>query len=186
MLLLLGQLLSMSLAMERAQASARLELAAVRLVADTDPLTGLANRRTWDRELQEEDALHTRLGDPTAVAVLDLDRLKQINDSAGHAAGDEHLRRAAAAIRASVGERDLVARLGGDEFGVLLRGCEQDAVEDTLGRVRARLHGVGVAVSVGWAVVTASGGLQAALADADAAMYTVKRSARTRSVPRAR
>lgn len=177
-LALLGQLLSMSLALERARAVARRELEASRLVADTDPLTGLANRRAWDRVLQDEASALRRLGDPAVVVVLDLDRLKELNDSDGHAAGDDHLRRAATAIRSAVAPQDVVARLGGDEFAVLLRCCTETAVESVVARIDARLAGVGVAASLGWAVVTVLGGLPTALAEADAAMYAAKRANR--------
>lgn len=92
----------------------------LRKQAETDPLTGLYNRRAFF------DALEARLArargckqDRFAVAVLDLDCMKEINDTLGHLAGDEALRMAAEAIRRSVRETDLACRYGGDEFAVL-------------------------------------------------------------------
>jgi diguanylate cyclase (GGDEF)-like protein len=98
----------------------RLERELERL-ARFDALTGLANRRHFEEKLAEQVALARRTGQPLLLLALDLDRFKQINDTLGHAAGDEVLvefgRRVAAAAYADV---DLVARLGGDEFMVLV------------------------------------------------------------------
>ncbi len=180
-LALLGQLLSLALALERARADARLELSAISLVAETDSLTGAANRRGWERALAEEDARLQRLGDPAVLVVVDLDGLKTVNDTAGHEAGDDYLRRAARALLGAVQQQDRVARTGGDEFGVLLSGCTGADAEPAVRRLRTALEAVGVAASLGWSSVVPSGGTAAAVRDADAAMYAdklVRRSAR--------
>ena len=91
-----------------------------------DALTGLVNRREFERRLQEaiESA---RLGDGSHVlCYLDLDRFKAINDTSGHQAGDSLLRDIAKLVRGGVRDSDTVGRLGGDEFGMLLVGCPLD------------------------------------------------------------
>ena len=91
-----------------------------RELALRDQLTGLHNRRFFDDQLQQALARSDRSGRPVALLVLDLDGLKAINDAGGHPAGDEALRAASGALRASVRGGDLACRLGGDEFAVIL------------------------------------------------------------------
>ena len=177
-LALLGQLLTLALALDRSRDTARRLVEEVRVEAETDALTSLTNRRGWDRCLRDELPVLQRLGDPTVVAVVDLDRLKQVNDTQGHAAGDDYIRRAARALMIAVREGDLVARLGGDEFGVLLRSCDERDGEDIADRITDRLVDAGVAASVGWAPVTVVRGLAAAVQEADAAMYANKQARR--------
>jgi diguanylate cyclase (GGDEF)-like protein len=107
-------------------------------LADTDPLTGLLNRRAWQR------ALHARLRDAATtgmvhcLAVFDLDCFKQINDTRGYSAGDQVLMQVANALRQGVRSGDAVARLGGDEFGVLLANITKDAAATVVERLRQR------------------------------------------------
>jgi diguanylate cyclase len=91
-----------------------------------DPLTGLSNRAEFEQRLRElfEKARH--LDRRAAVMAIDLDRFKAVNDAAGHAAGDDVLRRVAALCRLSVRSSDVVARLGGDEFAIILDNCDED------------------------------------------------------------
>ena len=117
LLSLLGQLLSMVLAADRVRDRAAAAVFEATLSAETDALTGLYNRRAWDRVLTEEEDRFSRFADPTVAVVLDLDMLKSINDTQGHAAGDTYIRLAGGALSASVTSTDVVARLGGDEFG---------------------------------------------------------------------
>jgi diguanylate cyclase (GGDEF)-like protein len=161
----------------------RLEVERGRLaqLAFTDPLTGLANRQALREEL---DAALAR-GDRVAVALVDLDGFKQVNDRLGHAAGDEVLVTAADRMRGEVRDGDLVARLGGDEFVVLVLGRD----EDVSAEVAARLAFViGEPMRVAGEVITvgaACGGVAAGpcettdvlLGRADRAMYAAKRSA---------
>src|SRR5262249_41361885 len=107
--------------------------------ADTDPLTGLANRRALERTLQAALTRAQANSRCVAVLMLDLDGFKAVNDRHGHAAGDEALREVARRRRGCVRERDLVARLGGDEFVVVLTDLGTDAAIDTVERVRAAL-----------------------------------------------
>lgn len=92
----------------------------MRQAALTDPLTGCANRRALEDDLERAAAGANRTGLDVCVAVIDLDGLKQINDTNGHAAGDSSLRDLAVALRSAVRETDTVYRVGGDEFVVLM------------------------------------------------------------------
>ena len=88
--------------------------------ADTDPLTGVFNRRGFDRELKRSLAYVKRYWTRAALICVDLDSFKPVNDRHGHAAGDAVLTAVAAALTRSVRASDTVARLGGDEFGLIL------------------------------------------------------------------
>ena len=101
-------------------AAARSEIVALAAHVDTDPLTGVLNRRGFERELKRALAYLKRYDTSAALLFVDLDRFKAINDSHGHAAGDAVLRAVAMVIARQVRASDLVARLGGDEFVVLL------------------------------------------------------------------
>jgi diguanylate cyclase (GGDEF)-like protein len=120
--------------------------------AETDALTGLANRRAWERALrveQERLDLHRTQG---AVIIIDLDGLKRANDSYGHAVGDDLLRRAADALRAATRDGDTVARLGGDEFGVLLGEATSADLAEVVLRLRRMLAAADVQASLSGAV----------------------------------
>jgi diguanylate cyclase (GGDEF)-like protein/PAS domain S-box-containing protein len=155
--------------------------------ASRDGLTGLWNR---DRLVQElERALgDRRRSDDGAAALLfvDLDGFKAVNDSLGHAAGDELLRVIARKLEAGVRYTDTVARIGGDEFAVLLPGTTREQAERVAGKVAAAVAavwpvGLRGGASVGVAVVEPGGGSAAeVLAAADREMYAVKRAGRIR------
>lgn len=180
LLVLLGRLLTTVLRADRARdEAARRELDA-EVRAHTDALTGLYNRRAWDRLLEEEQSRFERFADPTVVAVLDLDRMKEVNDSLGHEAGDRYLRSAARALHAVVRDADVVARTGGDEFGVLLRGCTVQQAPAAVARLVDALREVDIPASAGWCALEAGRGVDAAVRRADAAMYAQKRSTRSR------
>ena len=121
---------------QRAEQVALAEKARVRQVADTDSLTGLANRRAFLAEL-EFCLSPSASGPPFALALLDLDGFKPVNDTFGHAAGDALLIQVAARLRREAGAGALVARIGGDEFGIVLPCADETAVL----RVGERLRG---------------------------------------------
>ena len=173
---LFGQLLSMVLAANRTRDAAAAELSRVRSDAESDVMTGLLNRRGWERAVAEESARFAKLGDPTVVVMVDLDRLKAINDEQGHEAGDSYIRSAGAALRSAVRGTDVVARLGGDEFGILMNGCTAELGVERIKDLYRHLEAHGVAGSVGWAPISVLRGFPAALAEADEAMYAAKRA----------
>jgi len=155
-------------------------------MADNDPLTGLANRRSLEAALTAA----CLSGQDCALVVLDLDGFKDINDSRGHAVGDEVLRRVATLLRETVRRRDVVGRLGGDEFAVVLRDATlQDATGVAAALVAAVrddtvvvAHGRRVRLSASVGVAVSSPGVPAAqlLIDADVAMYDAKERGRDR------
>jgi diguanylate cyclase (GGDEF)-like protein len=178
LLQVLGSLLSTVLEADLQRTAVERELERVRLTADTDPLTGLFNRRAWDRYMQLEEARLRRFGDPGAVIVIDLDQLKAINDTQGHAAGDQHIRCAARVIAATVRSIDVVARLGGDEFGVIATDLIPTDCQILVERILEALETAGIAGSIGQASYTIGEGLRRAHEQADADMYTHKRRRR--------
>ena len=95
-------------------------LTALTQQARSDPLTGLANRRAFDERVADEVARAQRRAQPVALVLLDVDRLKPVNDTRGHAAGDALLQAVAALLRDQARTIDLAARIGGDEFALLL------------------------------------------------------------------
>ena len=151
------------------------------LRAATDPLTGLFNRRGWDRLLLVEEDRCRRHGLDAEIVMIDLDELKAINDTAGHEAGDATIVRAATFIFSAVRIHDAVARLGGDEFAVLAVGT--DGVGGRVGRrIEAALKEAGVAASVGSATRSERGSLAEAWRAADLRMYRMKQRHRRASL----
>lgn len=150
----------------------------------TDPLTGLSNRRGFQRRFEVELARARRDGESLALVLIDCDRFKQINDTFGHAAGDGALEALAQALREAVRAEDVVGRWGGDEFVVLLRGVGEGEVRRVATRVNAALQRaegqVRFTVSCG-CVLRAAGDTRTArlsslLTAADQALYRAKRS----------
>jgi len=168
---LLNRLLNAELT--AAEAVRRAERAEV--VMMRDPLTALYNRRGWDRLLAKEEERCRRYGHPACVISIDLDELKLVNDTSGHAAGDALLLAASRVIEDTIRATDIAARLGGDEFGILAVECDVVAAGVLLARLRARLEAEGIKASSGLAMRQPDKGLQRALSDADAAMYADKK-----------
>ncbi|MCM0674200.1 bifunctional diguanylate cyclase/phosphodiesterase [Micromonospora phytophila] len=152
--------------------------------ATHDALTGLANRRHLLDQGTEQ--LSTRHADGvTALVLIDLNHFKEVNDTLGHAAGDQVLVQVAARLRSAAQDSDLVARLGGDEFAVLLRGLPAPAVaahraETLLAALHEPFDLDGMRISVeasgGIAAAPATGGVAELLRRADVAMYQAKRA----------
>lgn len=114
------------------------ELTRVRLLSLTDELTGLPNRRAFLRRLEDEVARVQRYGFPLSLALMDLDKFKEINDKYGHAGGDEVLRVYSKNILSIFRHHDLVARYGGEEFAVLLPNTESEGALRALNKVKNR------------------------------------------------
>jgi diguanylate cyclase (GGDEF)-like protein len=162
------------------------EHGAVAAQALQDPLTGLPNRRALDLRLHEIST--SASGQPCAIALIDLDRFKAVNDARSHAAGDAVLRAVASALRTALRAQDLVARYGGDEFVVVLPATTLPVAQAALTRATQAVAelpvdmGAGVTMSVGVVRMPLAGSPDAALADADAAMYRAKRAGGNRVV----
>lgn len=172
-------------------------------LARRDGLTGLPNRRCADEHLAQEFARHRRSGRPFAVAVIDIDHFKRVNDKHGHSAGDEVLRAVAQSLAAHVRQSDIVARQGGEEFLLLMPETDADGARTVCEKLReavavlrvpltpAEVDGPGprpplavaVTVSIGVAVCQDNSADAAALvAAADRALYAAKQGGRNRVV----
>jgi diguanylate cyclase (GGDEF)-like protein len=156
----------------------------LQLAAEHDELTGLGNLRLLHRRIVSERARFSRYGHPLALAMIDVDKLKLLNDQHGHLAGSEALRGIANVLRREARDTDLVVRYGGDEFVALL---PHTALSDAgifgkrvlLEVVALSTHGVPVTVSVGVAALTRSGSLESnedLLRRADRAAYRAKQA----------
>lgn len=146
-------------------------------LAETDPLTGVPNRRAFDRAVE---AVITTSG-TTSVVALDLDNLKTLNDRHGHPAGDDTLRLVAAAMRSVLRPRDLFARVGGDEFIALLPDTAPLVAHDVAGRMQASAGNVvtasGATASVSSGVATGPNAeIMATITEADLRLYEAKRA----------
>jgi len=141
----------------------------------TDCLTGLYNRRGWNRLLRTEEARSRRYGHPACMISLDIDHLKTTNDLHGHTRGDDLIRCAATAIRQSVREQDVAARIGGDEFAVMCVECDAAREREIAQRIERRLVESGVRASIGMAHCHPRQTFAEAWEQADQAMYAVKR-----------
>lgn len=162
----------------------------IEYLASHDSLTGLANRREF--ESVAEGLLQERRGRGHALLYLDLDQFKVVNDTCGHAAGDELLRQLTARLRRGIRDTDTLARLGGDEFGVLLVDCTLPQAEEIASKLVAGVNDwhftwgekqFTIGVSIGVVPLESDGaGLTALLSAADAACYAAKEAGRNRTV----
>ncbi|HEV2856164.1 MAG TPA: sensor domain-containing diguanylate cyclase [Thermoanaerobaculia bacterium] len=151
--------------------------------AHQDPLTGLANRRLVEKQALQLLSAARRSGKPVAVLALDLDGFKPVNDTYGHAAGDQILKAVAARLLAACRKDDLVARVGGDEFVVLLPGTGAEAAKEIMERLDSALRQpiplagqeIRIGASLGVAIFpTQAWTFRGLLQEADAAMYKAK------------
>jgi diguanylate cyclase (GGDEF)-like protein len=170
-----------SLKAQLAEASSRIE--ALQASADTDFLLDILNRRGFERELNRSIAYIKRYNASGALIVLDVDRLKPINDGFGHAAGDQVLKAIVGVLSRLVRSSDVIGRLGGDEFAVLLWNLsENDAhakaatLEDAIDRLTFVFRGstVTTGASAGVAILGPHAEASRALEQADSAMYMRK------------
>jgi diguanylate cyclase (GGDEF)-like protein len=158
------------------------------VLADTDGLTGLLNRRAFVRELDRAIAAHERYGFSTALVYADVRGLKTLNDTLGHGAGDDALRHVAGALAGGIRTTDSVGRLGGDEFGIILSHLEEDtarariqSIARTIQSAPMAFNGSDVAVRLrfGMTMLMAGDHVRGALTRADMAMYAGGRAQRS-------
>jgi diguanylate cyclase (GGDEF)-like protein len=155
--------------------------ASLRDQALTDSFTGLANRRAYGERMEEELLRAQRMRRSLALLLLDVDHLKQMNDTFGHAAGDQLLRAVADVLRSRTRGIDLAARLGGDEFILLLPETDRAGARVALERLmegitEQRIHGQTIQISAGVAVYPDDGRTEDALIKhADDDLYQAKR-----------
>jgi len=158
--------------------------------AFTDHLTGLANRRRFERQLEREVARVLRFERPFSLLMIDIDNFKNLNDTFGHDAGDDAIRRISRVLREGTRGIDLAARIGGEEFAVLLVETSQTGGLDVAERLRVAIKALetpsGGRITASFGVAecptdaqTASGILKAA----DVALYEAKRNGRDRVMP---
>ncbi|MGH8977316.1 MAG: GGDEF domain-containing protein, partial [Acidimicrobiia bacterium] len=145
--------------------------------AETDPLTELANRRTFARALET-----LQPGD--AVVIVDLDHFKLVNDRFGHELGDRALRTLAACLRNGMRQVDCVARYGGEEFAMVMPAAGAEGAQTALDRVRRHwsAHDAVTTFSAGVAVHTVDDDAMSTLRRADLALYSAKELGRNRDV----
>jgi diguanylate cyclase (GGDEF)-like protein len=155
-------------------------------LAMTDGLTGLANRRYAEQTMRREVARSQRYGSHTALAILDVDHFKRINDTHGHATGDEVLISVARTVSASVRESDFAARWGGEEFLLLMPNTDLPGGTICCERLRAAIAGTvacggkPVTVSIGLVIHQPGEAIDVTLARADAKLYEAKHGGRNR------
>jgi diguanylate cyclase (GGDEF)-like protein len=157
--------------------------------AFTDHLTGLANRRRFERQLEREVGRTLRYGHPFSVLMIDVDNFKNLNDSFGHDAGDDAIRRISRVLREGTRGIDLAARIGGEEFAVLLVETNQQGAIEVAERLRLGIRALELTSATR---ITASFGVAECPADAqtvpdilkaaDVALYEAKRAGRDRVV----
>ena len=153
----------------------------------TDALTGCYNRRSFEMQLDKDLQMARRLHQPLSLLMLDLDRFKQLNDSVGHDAGDDALRRLAVCFRQELRGVDSAARFGGDEFALILPQAYAEGALLVAERLRARIEQIeipgfgNVTASIGIATFPLQAPARAELVSAaDAALYNAKRTGRNR------
>ena len=168
----------------------RLALSEAQRRAQTDPLTGVLNRRSLVERLEAAGFRARARGLPISLLFIDLDHFKQINDSSGHAAGDACLRAIIEPIQAELRQSDVIGRYGGEEFVVILSSADASAAEPIAERIRARvadvrIEGFGVPIHVTCSIGVATSDMlgvwgENLIARADEAVYAAKRSGRNR------
>ncbi len=156
------------------------------MLAATDGLTGLKNHRVFKERIEDEFQKAARYSIPLSLMMIDVDQFKQFNDSFGHPAGDEVLKKVAKLLLETTRNTDLVARYGGEEFAVLLPVTDNDAAFALAERIRATIYEAewehrGISVSIGVTTMNADTRTAATLvALADGALYHSKQTGRNR------
>lgn len=149
-------------------------------MATIDPLTGLLNRRPAIEEMRVALASAARGEFASSLIMADLDHFKQLNDTLGHEAGDDALRRVAAALSALVDDGDTLCRWGGEEFLILLPEADSEVASQIAERMRCEVEQLGVTASFGVAQAAVTNTVAEWVDRADSAMYLAKHNGRNR------
>jgi diguanylate cyclase len=169
-------------------------LEAVRSESLTDPLTALANRKSFDLVITQAMADAVKTGEPLSLLMTDIDHFKKINDTFGHLTGDQILRRVANALKQNIQEQDVAARYGGEEFAVVLARTPLSRAGAVAEQIRAAVMGkplmkrstgerLGrITISVGLAALRPDDTPDSFIGRADAALYAAKRQGRNRVI----
>lgn len=166
----------------------QLLLEELRRQAQTDPLTGLFNRRQLEIEANRSLLFAKRTGTPLSIAVIDIDHFKSINDAQGHSAGDAALQGVSAQLRARLRATDIVGRIGGDEFVAVLPGTSEAGALSLMNDFKVAVQtGSGITLSIGISELgPRNNDLESLIADADHLLYEAKRTGRDRVASRQR
>ncbi len=169
-----------ALALAREQLAARIEELSREMVTDT--LTGAFSRRYFITHAEQDCQRARRAGSALALLMLDIDNFKQFNDSMGHPAGDDMLRRVASTLKQTVRSSDICARLGGEEFAALMPETSVASARQIAERIRERVtqHLHPVSVSIGVAGLTPECSFQDLVQRADQALYRAKAEGKNR------
>jgi len=163
-----------------------------RKLAITDPLTGLYNRRYFERAMKDELALALRHGDKHCLLLIDIDNFKNINDTYGHLEGDRVLQKFSDALKEQLRAADILSRMGGEEFVVLCKRVQQGNAISIAEKFRKKIEAMTIVIGADAVRITASIGvavlpkgpddtIEEILGEADEALYFCKRSGRNRS-----
>lgn len=185
---LLDHVVGYAVAAEQIIAEQNSRIAELEKLALTDPLTGLCNRRAFEKALADTLDMIRRHGDTAVLVYIDLDRFKPINDLFGHEAGDRLLQHVAKMLSKGLRASDVVARLGGDEFAALLRRADPCEASHRAEMLRASLNSgslvfkgdkLPMRASLGIHVLCSGESVGQALRQADRAMYADKKQRRS-------
>jgi len=165
----------------------------LRQIATTDVLTGALTRRAWSEKAETAITRARESGDPLSIALFDIDRFKRVNDTHGHAAGDQVIRAMADHVMANQAGSDQFGRYGGEEFVLLMRGADPAEAERRVDAIRAGFEALKIpigeveplscTVSIGVAGLRPSDSLHPLVERADRALYAAKTGGRNRVVP---
>lgn len=171
----LGKMLSYTLQAELREVEHLRKLERIEFESLTDVLTGLFNRRAWDKLVHLEEERCKRYGHPTAVLMIDLNDLKVTNDTFGHFAGDELIQKAASTLKKCIRTNDILARLGGDEFAILSIENNKEGAEVLLERILQAFDEANISTAIGLAMRNPAHGIFRAIREADKKMYEHKK-----------
>ncbi|MDX1519861.1 MAG: GGDEF domain-containing protein, partial [Gammaproteobacteria bacterium] len=170
-----ARLLSTLLSAERKTNIISDELKKEKYKSQLDVLTGVYNRRGWNRFLKIEDERCLRYNSTASIVILDLDGLKEVNDTQGHQAGDDLLKKTAACLGKAVRSCDVICRIGGDEFAVLVVESSEEETRQLVNRIREKLNASNISAAIGWSTSAPEVTLKDVMKVADLRMYEEKR-----------